>query len=1251
MSEETKKKKRFTSDPTTLPFMEKETEEEKLGLVEEVLEEEVENKRFTSDPITLPSFSPETEEAVEVTKEERVRLTSNPTTLPISKTVDTPKGKLNVDEVLGKYKGKPLIKEDFLEDKELQELVYQSLEARGRANPNLFQKGRGAATTILGGVNVANYKEDLREVDFEDVFETWQQWQRSLSAGHSVSLANEAAYVMSSDDRTKQGLGAGYTLFDNMDNAFTGEGSWSEMADAIWDYGKSAVVDPINLVSFGIGKGLMSVGAGKAGMAGLKQTVKAAGAKWAGESAVKKGAVSASLKAAPFMAPDLVANVGSDAVEQLIKMDTGAQEDFRISQSVGAAVGTILLPAVVGGVSGMGKLRKSKVFKGSAFDTPDLSTERALSLSETEAWEILNENVDKESVSEAVRRNFNWVKGDSAKFGEISGSKAKLKTWEEAKDWASQMETPKTKDDAINAFEQTFWIGSEIAEDGKRSGGFLEALEAAGFRITDNMRNGKGGVSSQLGQAIRFLDDKTVDTIVKDFEKASGMELGLGYTADELSMNFIKRSEDLGSGLGLRGEMSRLMKIGFDESNASRLATGMEEVADPDDPKVMQFLLSTYKRTLTSHLSTTGANVQGFAQLVSLNTLADVYSTVAYTAQKGFYSKFKNNPEQAAKYANKAFGSRRSVAQRIGGVFSPDTQLDFFTEITEGLSEKHSDKINSKLFRDIAGDGGVRDALTDYNLGNSTWAGAVDKVTKIAQSASGVRLQDDITKSWAFSSNISRSIEKKYGVSVTEFFENPKNAFEMESEDFSFVLDEAIFRTLKETASVNWTLLPSKGAFRSLAKGFEGFTNRSPAGFIVPFGSFTNTAIATMADMSGINLIIRIAGASRGKKLDYATEDVGELIGKTAAGLTAIGFAIPHAFDRIQEGLSWNQKKNEDGTVDDNTFVWPDSFVQIFASIFAHGVVKEEGKSLRDLVTSGNFKWKLEEVPMELLSEFGNMTAGQSMKDIEGFLKDLKTTTADLAKNPDELSSYMKALGTVASRPIQGFTRPLDPINNIAGLLRGNKMNPDLRQGARTWNEMTKYVNHMFPEDMPGAAKGMPQRSDSLTGARKSVDLGKQILGERQTTYPNLAEALFNASGLEPWNTVRWSGPPEVKNSLDQLASGYFQIEAKRQLKAHPDFFTSTKERRQAIVKAMADNVKKRVNKTLESALPNSLNMVKIISGSKDSKVRKVMDKLGFGDMELVDFLDEEDGLEQLSKIKYFVDNYDDTFLNDIERD
>ncbi len=64
---------------------------------------------------------------------------------------------------------------------------------------------------------------------------------------------------MNANDETKARLGAGYSLFDSMDNAFTGEGSWREMGDALFDYTKNVVYDPTTILSLGFGKLLVLV--------------------------------------------------------------------------------------------------------------------------------------------------------------------------------------------------------------------------------------------------------------------------------------------------------------------------------------------------------------------------------------------------------------------------------------------------------------------------------------------------------------------------------------------------------------------------------------------------------------------------------------------------------------------------------------------------------------------------------------------------------------------------------------------------------------------------------------------------------------------------------------------------------------------------------------------------------------------------------------------------------------------------------
>lgn len=54
------------------------------------------------------------------------------------------------------------------------------------------------------------------------------------------------------------------------------------------------------------------------------------------------------------------------------------------------------------------------------------------------------------------------------------------------------------------------------------------------------------------------------------------------------------------------------------------------------------------------------------------------------------------------------------------------------------------------------------------------------------------------------------------------------------------VIEAALNRTMRETASTNWSRLEDQSGnfLRQAAKGIEYFTNRTPVGYVFPFGSF-----------------------------------------------------------------------------------------------------------------------------------------------------------------------------------------------------------------------------------------------------------------------------------------------------------------------------------------------------------------------------------------------------------------------------
>ena len=149
----------------------------------------------------------------------------------------TTKGSIaNLNNILNRYDGKKLIKEDFLNDDALMDVVYSNLEARFKPASTVGTAYRGV-TGLSGGTTGGTIAgpRDYRNMDREEAFEIWQNYHRSFAGGQTVTTANELTYSGFADDITKNKLGAGYMLFDSMDNAITGAGSYSEMGDAIWD--------------------------------------------------------------------------------------------------------------------------------------------------------------------------------------------------------------------------------------------------------------------------------------------------------------------------------------------------------------------------------------------------------------------------------------------------------------------------------------------------------------------------------------------------------------------------------------------------------------------------------------------------------------------------------------------------------------------------------------------------------------------------------------------------------------------------------------------------------------------------------------------------------------------------------------------------------------------------------------------------------------------------------------------------------
>lgn len=1165
-----------------------------------------------------------------------------------------------------KYNNKPLIKEDIISDPDLIEVMTSAMEARFKP-AGLLKKGYKAATATAGGT-IGGLDRDYRSMSPEDLFETYQNYQRSLAGLQTVTVANESVYGITADDMTRAKLGAGYKLFNQMDNAFTGEGTWSEAADATGDYFRAGVHDPSTLFGMGFGR-LISAGTTKATGLALrtlaqttyKKLLKAQLAKGVALPAAKQAArVSLGKRAAAtaVVAPAIVdggITMGADVAYQMQLIRTDAQEAYSKYQTAFAALGSMVLPSLV--------LTKEviKTLRAKGKLTPDFARyiDLDLTLGKLDPKKAMAHV--KAKLSPSMGGIFTAV---DANFGTIRGSTRPVdfKVWDDAKQDASgtlsQLGGKMGDNELTTQFFRRFFFG----DDSQNLKGYAQVLEEAGFQVHPSMRE-DGKISGIYGQTISWLDDDVVERITTQYENTIGRPIGLGKTSEELSKQFIQIQSGSGAALNVS---SILGQISGGKLTAAEKLSAMagKYHKGGDKPKRMQFGLSVYKRLLTSHLSTTGANLKGFKQLVTLNNLSDFATSAINFSQSGAY-KLIGNTAKSEVYYNRGWGSAAGAVRRGYSVVSPDIEMAY--------ARKYFDldpKTREALFRDVAGDGGAFDSIKQFNLDpdDKIYKG-VDAYTKMMQTISLARVQDDITKTWAFGNNMNQAIMREYGITPEQFFKGDWKSGQISKEAVHLAMGEkrfltnvaekALFRTQRETASVNWSRLGEDvgfGGFRAIATGVETLTNKSPVGFVVPFGSFLNTTLATAADLTGVNAMRMAMMRATGKEIDFVTREGSEILGKTIVGYSAIGLAtyglsdtdtdvLPHeqkntAAYRVKNGLAYNQQVLNDGSIADVRYDWPNSTIQLSAQILAHATMGEF-----DNFINLNF----DKVPPDLITELGLQLGGQAIRDMESVTEQSIYVFAESiireAEDKDYLGIVDAVLGPFIARAGQGLTRHVEPVNEFYKLFTDQSGAPDLNMAPYEYQGYIKYIDGLVGGLTPAGSEetysDLPRKLD-VFGRTAPTKISKQIMF-RQSGEPISAEMMMNAAGIPSWKATKFDGPAVVKRKMQTLVNPYFEIAAIKYLNRYPDFFEMEQKKKAQIVADMQKEVQGNVKALFDDGyMPESLTMLRVLS--KPSNKKKSLEAMKFlgitGSLE--DVYKREDALSKLNLINILIqkDNY-----------
>lgn len=985
--------------------------------------------------------------------------------------------------------------------------------------------------------------------DKQEIVDSYINNMRQFSFGQSVTTLQELTHLNRGDgselDSRRLKAGKAYSLFDSMQGVFGDErSSFGDKADAVYDYARALIVDPVNLVSLGVGKlaaGGATKAAGKVAQEAAKKAaelaVKDAATKGitskvaietakreAARTAYTKALESAAYKSALNKAAkreiiaaggfDTAAAVGLDAVRQSAEIKAGALDEYDPLQGVFATLG---------GLTGMGLafgLTKARGLSGKTMASLELersaevmdAARKITAKEEKEAQKLAAKELSREAVAKSLNSDTILTKV-SVVTDEFEPFVEKVR-----RGLAMKYDDPEnlaTATDAVVA--RLFFLGDPKNE----IRGLVDILNDGGLpkwrkrSETDTFTNYIGDAVRSLKPEAKAEVDKTFRDVFGKFDSPHaelGIENFLDVDAAEVSEAARVMQQKSAMSQILRN-INKAAGKGADEVTADDainnvldpLSRDVREEISNFGEKMQQNLI----KMLVTHPGTTALNAIGWSQATGIQSLSDMLRAPLYGGTAVFKALI-GNKAKAVEYGNL---SRQMVSlqkQKLKNMVDPymtyEAAMDYLTYRPEAQKE---------MFRYMIGGVEVDNVLKELNLpiGETLTRTNADKFMNTIQTVYGVKAQDFVTKTQEFMYAIDKRIRLEYGVSYQEFLKR-KDLVEHLSEKGT----DKYNRFMKiETAAVNDALRNvfskryggSEGSLQRVAKMVEDARKLPVVGAMVPFGQFFNNTLGFMFDHTGISLLHKIAVGTERDAMDLVT--------KTAVGLSLVGVAGARELKNLEEGLAWYEERDETGAIRNRMYDFPLSFYKMAGRVAAH--------SYRD-----------GQVPQELLQEaqrtFGSGQLSRQLGEAAGTVGEMLSTLAS-GDVPETAKLLQKALGQSVSMYASGYTRFADPANQILAVTRGEDyVAVDRKQGSKWFNDSIRYIDQFYEYAM-----GEPlaeEKAVATSGQAMGAPIGR-LFGYREVLPQSTVQQLFNDIGRPQWMTGIQSDSPEAVNAFNKF--------------------------------------------------------------------------------------------------------------------
>lgn len=795
----------------------------------------------------------------------------------------------------------------------------------------------------------------------EEVMEDFMTHMRWMNT-NELSTAKEAINISAADDNTKAIYGDAFRVYDEMGSIFSNGDGWN----GVIDYGTAFVASPSLWLGLGIGKIAGAAGSKAASKAATtaainaatQQVVKKSGGKVVAESIKTELKNTAAKAAARYhiagaLAVEAPVSILQDYLLQDIRMDTGVQDEFDFVSSAISAVAGSL-----GAAPSIYTLRRSA---GSSF---------------SETGELLDK-------SYALRAK-NSAKRAAPK---VKASLDKAQT-----DWLKLAE-------AGIPFESNVRLQNSVLDwffDVNREDSLVRILQAEGADFSFE----EGAFTRDLlGYALN-MGDESLEDFNKVFEPL-GVTFG---EATEILANTVRRGGQTLSKPSIAARFFKDMRnVSVAKKNAADAITkGLDEAPDAEvtSKDLLGYTQSLWKKMLVSTFPTTAVNVKGWAIARSSTAMSDLMLAGGYLGRAGMRAVI--DPAGAIRDLKKIRALAQNQTFALQTLVDPFLSAEAFNALLERAPTKIRKSVTGQIYGGVEDFSPERFGLSPTSRGVKTAEGVSD----FAQKISLVHLQDTLTKGVSGLTALDKQSRLNFGKGIQQLVEDGE-AWKLTDE----MWEKSMQAVLRETFSED--LSKGNHYLRGVARFIQDLSVQPGVGFILPFGKFLNNTVAFTYRHSPLAYFGVMGRIFRGQR----DEAVAEMAARATVGTMALGYLSYEEGQKQAEGLQWFERRNDDGSIEDITNLFPYSVYALTGRILSNWH-RGEGMD-QSLVDS-------------LLQQLGPLDALESVA-APSFIKDFARYLTDTSVAPEEKQNAFETVGDVAiylganvAEIAAGFTRPLD---------------------------------------------------------------------------------------------------------------------------------------------------------------------------------------------------------------------------------